>query len=245
MKNKHKYIINFTLIILTLILLILLGLGFHKDFLLKQKDNEDYIEWSKSNSFYSSNNCFYNMYSSFKEKIKNKEEIKILILSDNFILKDNSWTEKISKWFESRYGNNINLIYINADSNNILDGITLLDNSQTLDFDLAIISFGLYDSINNSPVDTFGQSYTNLICSLKSKNYNSSIISIIPPVINQNSEYVSTIKSLCSSNNIGFIAPFFESNNKSDAFYSDTSPTEKEYNYLTKCFENLILQELE
>lgn len=243
---KKKYIINFTLIILTLALLALLSIGFHKDFLIKQQNNEDYIAWTKSNNIYASNTYSSQISSTFNEKLKNKQNINILILGDDYILKNNSWAKEITNWFESNYGNSTELTYINVNTKNIADGLTLLNNnSKANDFDLALISFGLYDSRNNNPVDTFAQSYTNIICNLKEKNYRSCIISIIPPAIDQNNEYVSTIKSLCSLNNINFIDPFYNSNYNSDVLFTDDSLTDKGYRYLVSCFKNLIIQKLE
>lgn len=244
MKMKKKTKLNFIILFLVIILTAVLFMGIKKEHaLIVQTSQQTYNLGSPINYNSDKYNSVYN-------KIKANENVKILLLGDELtsgLISDNSTypvAENLSSFFKTTYNINCDFQYLQQKDATIINGFQLLDSNPDLkDFDLVILSFGLKDAKDNSSLKSFAQNYSDLIGKLKSRNYNCLITALLPPSLNNDNEYVSEMKHICSSNNISYADTnnyFEKSDAEKDSLIVNNLPTSSGYDLVVSSICNLI-----
>lgn len=243
MKIQKKTKLNILILFLFTILFCILFYGIKNERSLLSKNTNDY---DNLNNSLSSNGNITLSDNDFYRKINSSEDVNILLLGDEITYGTTSETslypldKNISDSLKSTYKINSNFIFVENNGFTVSDGNNALDIATNINnIDLAIISFGYNDSIQNIPLDEFAQKYSNLISKIKIINYNCAIICLLPPGTPENDSYVLKIKNICESSNIDYInlhQNFKNSDISYDELIKNDLPTEKGY--------DLILQNL-
>ena len=245
MKIKKKVKLNILILLLSVLLLCILFLGIKNEMTLLSKNSNKYQDLNNSVTLdekiaLKSNGDFYN-------KISLNEDVNILLLGDEIthgnISEDLHYPidKNISALLNSTYNINSSFRFLENNDFTVLDANNSLDLATDIEnLDLAIISFGYNDSKQNIPLDEFAQKYSDLISKIKIKNYNCTIISLLPPNLDENNDYILKMKYICELNNIDYINLnhiFTNSNTAYDELIKNDIPTKKGYDLI---LQNLI-----
>lgn len=229
---KHKIIQDIIICLMVVALIALVRYGKHNENKLLASDAESYNEWSAEKVDYLSPNS--SSKTQFYKKIDNTEDLNALIIDDNFLLSTSKFNDNFKDWINSYYNVDINIKPLSDHAINIQDSTKAI-NSMTDEFnyDLVIISCRITNA------DDFIQTYNNLVCSIKNKNYNCSIIAVIPPIENKNTQYSTILKSYLTDNNIDSVdlSTKFNTNNN---MILNGSPTELGYGSIQSSIEDII-----
>lgn len=249
---KHKtLLLNCAIIFLTLIFILIAGLGFLKQKYLNKQNKTEYEEWNETNSnLVDSVNMNLSECTSFYYKILNKEDINILVIGDEFALSSGlenesyAWTNYLSQWLEYTYLTKTKITRLGTNNALITDGIATFDNNKSsLNYDMVIMCYGSADSKAGTSITEFCQNYSNLIGNIKSVNFEAKIIALIPPDITLQKEYIKSINRLGELNNIkviNILSAFTNMKDKSEILMIDNYPTEKGYAVFATTIETYI-----
>lgn len=248
MKIKKINKLNLIISILAIILILILFFGIKKEHtLLTNNYNEYRISDDETN--YEEDSDFKNK-STLCQKINSGGNVNILLLGDEITYGTTSETslypvdKNINNMLNTNYNVNSSFKFLENNNFTVSDGNSSLDSATDInDLDLAIISFGYNDSKQNKPLDEFSQMYSNLIGKIKSKNYNCSIIALLPPSLDEDNDYISKIKYVCEINNIDYIdlhKYFTNSSDSYDSLIKNDIPTDKGYDLILYSINQLI-----
>lgn len=186
----------------------------------------------------------------FFNKINSGSDVNILLLGDDLLCGTTNngniypFDSNLSDVIKLSYNANTKFNNLSKNNSTILTGNESIDKDTELTkYDLAIISFGYNDYNEKIPIDEFTQKYSDLICKIKSKNYNCTIISLLNPVLQNDNEYISQIKYICDINNIGTInlnTKFINSNYSYDNLLTNNLPNTNGYNLIIDSINNYI-----
>ena len=247
MTIEKKVKLNILILFLSVLLLCILFLGIKNEMDLLSKNYNKYQDLN--NNLTSGEKTSLENNSNFYNKIDANEDINILLLGDEIIhgttydSGDSPYpiAKNISALLNSTYNINSSFKFIKNNDFTILDANNSLDTATDINnLDLAIISFGNNDAKENIPVNEFAQKYSDLISKIKIKDYNCTIISLLPPNLDENNDYILKLESICELNNIDYInlnQIFTNSNTAYDELIKNDIPTEKGYDLIS---QNLI-----
>lgn len=229
---KHKLIQNIVICIMLVSLISIVKYGKTKENKLLASDAQSYNDWAAEKVDYSSPNS--SLKTQFYKKIDNNENLNVLVIDDNFLLSSSKFKDNFQDWINSYYNVDININPLIDHALNIQDSTKAINSiNDGFNYDLVLISCRITNA------DDFVQTYNNLVCSIKDKNYNCSIISIIPPIENKNTQYTSILKSYLTDNNIDYVdlSTKFNINNN---MILNGSPTDLGYNSIQSSIEDII-----
>lgn len=219
-RSKSKAL-DISIIVLIIALVLVIGVGTIKDKKILAKNMESY---STDSTNQSGNNEKEPSSSNPYEKIKNGEEVNILVLGNGIGLSEGktdesgNWTSNLSKWLEETYKSKANITNLSQDKATVKTGLEELEQNKD-NFDLAYIIFGQNDQKAVNPKE-FKEDYEKIIENLKGRNENIVIVPIIENSIRKKNEYTNIIEELGKANNLTVI-------DMATAFTKDPAPYAK------------------
>ncbi|MDZ5254342.1 SGNH/GDSL hydrolase family protein [Clostridium sp. LIBA-8841] len=204
-RSKSKAL-DISIIVLIIALVLVIGIGTIKDKKILAKNMESYSTDSTNQPV---NNEKKPSSSNPYEKIKNGEEVNILVLGNGIGLSEGktdesgNWTSNLSKWLEETYKSKANITNLSQDKATVKTGLEALEQNKD-NFDLAYIIFGQNDQKAVNPKE-FKEDYEKIIENLKGRNENIVIVPIIENSIRKKNEYTNIIEELGKANNLTVI----------------------------------------
>lgn len=204
-RSKSK-VLDILIIILIIALALVIAVGTIKDKKTLAKNMEIY---SVDSTDKSENNEKKASTSNPYEKIKDGEEVNILVLGNGIGLSEGktdesgNWTNSLSKWLEETYKSKANITNLSQEKANVKTGLESLAQNKD-NFDLAYIIFGQNDQKALKPKE-FKEDYEKIIENLKERNKNIVIVPIIENSLRKKNEYTNAIEELAKANNLTVI----------------------------------------
>lgn len=219
--RSNAKVLDVSIIVLIIALAVVIGVGTIRDKKILAKNMESYGATSTDKS---SNSEEKSSSPNPYEKIKNGEEVNILVLGNGIGLSEGKtnesgeWTSNLSKWLEDTYKSKVNLTNLSQDKATVKTGLEALEQDKN-SFDLAYIIFGQNDQKALTPTQ-FKEDYEKIIKNLKSRNENIVIVPIIENSIRKKNEYTNIIEDIGKSNNLTVL-------DMATAFTKDPAPYSK------------------
>lgn len=264
MDNNKKGII--AIVILGIALIITLSFGVIKDKQLNKKNETDYNNWTDTKTSNNSDTTDFEekiegttisdansntnvQKKSFYEKLKGKENVRILILGDGIALSegrdsDNGiWDQGLAYFIQNTYGSKAELISLAQKKSTVKEGLSVTSNNDISNYDLIITCFGYNDNSSKVKIETFTENYNNLIKAIKEKNNNGTIIALLPSTLSKENSYRAAIQKLATDNN--FVCAdtrqtFDKSGILEGKLLNSGLPNDTGYQLYTQTFEAII-----
>lgn len=204
-RSKSKAL-DVSIIVLVIALVLVIGVGTIKDKRILAKNMESY---STDSTNQSGNNEKKPSSSNPYEKIKNGEEVNILVLGNGIGLSEGktdengNWTTNLSKWLEETYKSKANITNLSQEKATVKTGLESLEQNKD-NFDLVYIIFGQNDQ-KALKSKQFKEDYEKIIENLKERNKNIIIVPIIENSLRKKNEYTNAIEELAKDNNLTVI----------------------------------------
>lgn len=261
MKSERRWTV--LIILLSIALIVVLGAGVIKEKKLNKKNAEEYSEWNKekNNSPKVEEDVTEELPEAeevvkkedeildFYGKLKNKQDVKILILGDGLALSEGKtsdagvWDKNLALSIESTYGVKVELQSLSERGANVARGVQVLNNNPTVkDFDLVITCFGQIDKVGVN-LDQFKNDYMKIINDLQTRNEKCVVMPILPSTINTESPYRIKIQEVATEKGLDVIDARGAFNNAGVPFESllnGSLPNDKGYEVYTKEASKII-----
>ncbi|OOM75825.1 hypothetical protein CLPUN_30590 [Clostridium puniceum] len=247
MKRRITYMCFIVLLTITLIMTLTLGILRRNK--LKLENKKDYDIWMQSKTSPDPNDNLI-----FYKKLKNKQNVNILVLGDDLALSKGKsethpgWLNLLVYYVESSFGNKTYLQSLAQNGDTIVEGKNIVSSNPNLEnFDLIITCFGKNDSINKLPLASFTQNYTELIQTLKYKNPNCIILFMLPNTLSENNIYRDEIQNIANNNNlkcIDMLTQFKNSKVELSNLVNNDIPNDNGYNLYAVTLNDIIQNEV-
>ena len=211
-KNKKETIVIASLL---LILTVVLVIGVTKDKKLLEKNNIEYDNWKENNLIQDEtstiNDVKVEKSKNFYEKLKSNEYVNILVLGDDIALSegrrsdDGIWTEGLKYLIKNTYNTENTLTNVSEKGYLIESAVQNIINSDIANYDLVILCFGYSNYVSGSDIESFRNSYTNIIDEIYKQKENITILSMVQSELDTNSPYGNIVKEVSLSKGLSII----------------------------------------
>ena len=211
-KNKKETIV---IVLLLLILTVVLVIGVIKDKKLLEKNNIEYDNWKGNNLIQDEtstiNDVKVEKSKNFYEKLKSNEYVNILVLGDDIALSegrrsdDGIWTEGLKYLIKNTYNTENTLTNVSEKGYLIESAVQNIINSDIANYDLVILCFGYSNYTSGSDIESFRNSYTNIIDEIYKQKENITILSMVQSELDTNSPYGNIVKEVSLSKGLSII----------------------------------------
>ena len=211
-KNKKETIVIASLL---LILTVVLVIGIIKDKKLLEKNNIEYDNWKENNLIQDEtstiNDVKVEKSKNFYEKLKSNEYVNILVLGDDIALSegrrsdDGIWTEGLKYLIKNTYNTENTLTNVSEKGYLIESAVQNIINSDIANYDLVILCFGYSNYVSGSDIESFRNSYTNIIDEIYKQKENITILSMVQSELDTNSPYGNIVKEVSLSKGLSII----------------------------------------
>ena len=211
-KNKKETIV---IVLLLLILTVVLVIGIIKDKKLLEKNNIEYDNWKENNLIQDEtstiNDVKVEKSKNFYEKLKSNEYVNILVLGDDIALSegrrsdDGIWTEGLKYLIKNTYNTENTLTNVSEKGYLIESAVQNIINSDIANYDLVILCFGYSNYVSGSDIESFRNSYINIIDEIYKQKENITILSMVQSELDTNSPYGNIVKEVSLSKGLSII----------------------------------------
>lgn len=187
----------------------------------------------------------------FYQKLKNKQNINILVIGDSIGESDGvdakkAWYTKLSNWFNSEYSLNAKVKLLTHPGGGVLNGLSEYNKKNAAGYDLIIICYGQND--RSMDINTWSVLYETLIRRAISYNPQAEIIPLIESSFQNYESIPNAIKQISLYYKLQYIdvrTAFKESGIPYNKLAPDgTHGNEDGYNLYFKAVSNLISKNL-
>lgn len=262
MGNRKRGI--FFIILLFIIFISVLALGIIKDKKILEKNTAEYNNWEKGNENKVEGNLTEEETSTvsnaeieesktFYEKLKSNEYVNILVLGDDIALSegrrsDNGiWTEGLKYIIKSTYNSENDITNSSEVGYLIENAVQNVANTDIKNYDLVIICFGYSNYISGSDIESFRNSYNQLIDELYNQKENITILTMVQSELDTENFYGNVVKEVSLSKGLTIIDTY-EAFKNSGIEYALTDdgvlPNDTGYQIYTETIRNVIDNEL-
>ena len=249
--NKKKGILG--IVVLIMLLGIALILGIRRDNKLKNENKEDYNNWQQENS----NNETPKeqveepkvLKVDFYTKLKNKEEVKVVIIGDRIALSEGKtsaggiWSEGVAYIINKDFGTKATVDLLAKQELTVTTALQLVSGKNLKQYDLAILCLGHNDNEINLNTSDFKEQYIQLLSEIKSKGDGITTMLLLPSTLKKDNIYRKIMEQSARRNLINIIdtRETFEKNGVvQKELINGELPNDLGYQYYTTTFAKVL-----
>ena len=150
-------------------------------------------------------------YKGLYSKLKNKADVRMLVLGDGLALSQGRnttagiWDKEIANWMTNTYGSKVELVSLARAGATSAVGYEVAANNDISNYDLIIICFGQNDNNKLNNINTFNANYQGIINKVKEKNPEGTILPILPSTLVADNAYRVAIQNISKNNTLNAI----------------------------------------
>ena len=150
-------------------------------------------------------------YKGLYSKLKNKADVRMLVLGDGLALSQGRnttagiWDKEIANWMTNTYGSKVELVSLARAGATSGVGYEVAANNDISNYDLIIICFGQNDNNKLTNINTFNANYQGIINKVKEKKPEGTLPPKLPSKFVADSAYRVAIQNISENNTLNAI----------------------------------------
>lgn len=258
MNNSKK---GFVLVVLlSIILVLVIVAGVIKEKHDNKTNNEEYDRYIQETQIEDADdkdteeNVDSSKVKGFINKLKAKQDVKILILGDDMALSIGRssdagiWSDGVKNLIETTYGSKVNLTLLAKEGATLETGLTTTKENDMSGYDLTILCYGNNDSKASRKVSDVKEDYTEMVKNIKDKSPDSLMIAVLESSLELNNPYRLAVVEVATNNSLikADMREAFNSSGKKDSSISKNGfPNDTGYQIYTQTIGKKIKEAME